>query len=62
MAMLGLWLWSVDIPGKHVGIVHTVVAYAGFFGALIVGLALHYEKVYYHRVKAYILTIVDRQE
>lgn len=31
--------------GKYVGIVHTVVAYAGFLGALMVGLALHYEKV-----------------
>lgn len=34
-----------SITGRYVGILHTVVAYAGFFGALMVGLVLHYEKV-----------------
>lgn len=34
-----------ECTGKYVGIVHTIVAYAGFLGALFVGLALHYEKV-----------------
>ncbi|THZ17481.1 calcofluor white hypersensitive protein [Aureobasidium pullulans] len=33
------------IPGQYISWLHTIVAYAAFLGALIVGVALHYEKI-----------------
>jgi len=35
----------VSVNGKYVAYVHTILAYLGFIGALIVGLQLHYHKI-----------------
>lgn len=36
---------GTQIPGQWISHAHTAAAYAAFFGAFIVGVALHYEKI-----------------
>lgn len=35
----------IQINGKWVAWIHTIFAYAAFFSALVVGIALHYHKI-----------------